>query len=154
MDDDQFLGLFFLDFWLIQRKAKSRFIIPGTEGQPGYAFKAWMKDYALPEHLLQWPFFDVSYHGGGPGRAGVAYQYGLVNCKNCGSGVLAIRAALTWTEAQVAGIDYWVVADAQELRDMGYQDERLIDTAWEAFGSRRWAAMMLLLGEWRMPVAR
>ena len=46
----------FLDFWLIQRKAKSRFIIPGTEGHPGYAFKAWMKDYALPEHLLQWPF--------------------------------------------------------------------------------------------------
>ena len=53
-----------------------------------------------------------------------------MNCKNFGSGVLAIRAALTWTEAQVAGIDYWVVADAQELRDMGYQDERLIDTAW------------------------
>ena len=51
-----FCDLFFLDFWLIQRKAKSRFIIPGTEGHPGYVFKAWMKDYALPEHLLQWPF--------------------------------------------------------------------------------------------------
>ena len=47
--------LLFLDLWLIQRKAKRRFIIPGTEGHPGYGFKAWMKSYALPEHLLQWP---------------------------------------------------------------------------------------------------
>ena len=48
--------LFVLDFWLIQKKAKHRFIVPGTEGHPGYGFKAWMKGYALPEHLLQWPF--------------------------------------------------------------------------------------------------
>ena len=34
---------------------KRRFVIPGTEGHPGYGFKAWMKSYALPEHLLQWP---------------------------------------------------------------------------------------------------
>ena len=27
----------------------------GTEGHPGYAFTDWMKGYALPEHLLQWP---------------------------------------------------------------------------------------------------
>lgn len=47
--------LLFLDVWLIQKKAKSRFVIPGTEGHPGYGFKAWMKFYALPEHLLQWP---------------------------------------------------------------------------------------------------
>lgn len=47
--------LFFLDLWLIQKKAKRRFIISGTEGHPGYGFKAWMKEYALPEHLLQWP---------------------------------------------------------------------------------------------------
>ena len=47
--------LFFLDLWLIQKKAKRRFVIPGTEGHPGYGFKAWMKSYALPEHLLQWP---------------------------------------------------------------------------------------------------
>lgn len=47
--------LLFLDVWLIQKKAKHRFIIPGTEGHPGYGFKAWMKGYALPEHLLQWP---------------------------------------------------------------------------------------------------
>ena len=33
---------------------------------------------------------------------------------------------------------------ARELRDMGYEDVRLIDTAAEAFGSRRWAAMMML----------
>ncbi len=33
---------------------------------------------------------------------------------------------------------------AQELRDMGYEDVHLIDTATEAFGSRRRAAMMML----------
>ena len=49
------LDLFFLDVWLIQKKCKKRFIIPGTEGHPGYAFRAWMQSYALPEHLLQWP---------------------------------------------------------------------------------------------------
>ena len=48
--------LLFLDLWLIQGKAKRRFIVPGTEGHPGYEFKTWMKGYALPEHLLQWPF--------------------------------------------------------------------------------------------------
>ena len=47
--------LFFLDIFLIQKKAKRRFVIPGTEGHPGYGFKAWRKSYALPEHLLQWP---------------------------------------------------------------------------------------------------
>ena len=47
--------LFFLDIFLIQKRAKRRFVIPGTEGHPGYGFKAWMKRYALPEHLLQWP---------------------------------------------------------------------------------------------------
>ena len=41
--------------WLIQKKAKDRFVIPGTEGHPGYEFTDWMKGYALPEHLLQWP---------------------------------------------------------------------------------------------------
>ena len=42
---------------------------------------------------------------------------------------------------------------AQRLRDMGYQEVRLIDTAEEAFGSRRRAAMMML-GESRMLVGR
>ena len=42
---------------------------------------------------------------------------------------------------------------AQELRDMGYQDVRLIDTAREAFGSKRRAALMML-GESRMLVGR
>ena len=50
-----FCDLFFLDYWLIQKKAKHRFIIPGTERQSGYERKAWMRSYALPEHLLQWP---------------------------------------------------------------------------------------------------
>ena len=49
------IDLLFLDVWLIQKKTKNRFVISGTEGHPGYEFKAWMKDYALPEHLLQWP---------------------------------------------------------------------------------------------------
>ncbi|WP_138303555.1 MULTISPECIES: methyltransferase domain-containing protein [Eubacteriales] len=44
-------------------------------------------------------------------------------------------------------------AFAQELRDMGYEDVRLIDTTREAFGSRRRAAMMML-GESRMLVGR
>lgn len=35
-------------------------------------------------------------------------------------------------------------AFAQELRDMGYEDVRLIDTAKEVFGSHRKAAMMML----------
>lgn len=159
----------------------------------------------------------------------------------CGSGALSIRAALTWPDAQITGMDYWGVAygygqamceknaesegvgfrcafrhgdankldfpdesfdavvsnyvyhnvmgadkqallletlrvlkkggvfalnddmkpkmygdmDAfvQKLRDMGYEDVRLIDTAQEAFGSRRRAAMMML-GDSRMLVGR
>ena len=42
---------------------------------------------------------------------------------------------------------------AQELRDMGYTEVRLIDMAQEAFGSRRRAAMMML-GDSRMLVGR
>ena len=44
-------------------------------------------------------------------------------------------------------------AFVQKLRDMGYEDVRLIDTAQEAFGSRRRAAMMML-GDSRMLVGR
>lgn len=47
--------LFFLDIFLIQKKCKERFVISGTEGHSGYDFRAWMCQYALPEHLLQWP---------------------------------------------------------------------------------------------------
>ena len=159
----------------------------------------------------------------------------------CGSGALSIRAALTWPETKVTGMDYWgavynyskalceknaasegvaarcrflhgdanqldfpdgsfdavvsnyvyhnitgadkrallleslrvlkkggvfalndemkprmygdMEAFAQELRDMGYEEVRLIDTAQEAFGSRRRAALMML-GESRMLVGR
>ncbi len=42
---------------------------------------------------------------------------------------------------------------AQELRDMGYEDVHIIDTAREAFGSHRRAAMMML-GDSRMLVGR
>ena len=44
-------------------------------------------------------------------------------------------------------------AFVQKLRDMGYEDVRLIDTATEAFGSRRRAAMMML-GDSRMLAGR
>ena len=159
----------------------------------------------------------------------------------CGSGALAVRAALTWRSAKVTGIDYWgaaygygqamceknaasegvgsrctfqhgdankldfpdesfdavvsnyvyhnitgadkqkllletlrvlkkggvfalndemkprmygdMEAFAQKLRDMGYEDVRLIDTAKEAFGSRRRAALMML-GDSRLLVGR
>lgn len=159
----------------------------------------------------------------------------------CGSGALSIRAALTWPETKVTGMDYWgavynyskalceknaasegvdsrcvfrhgdanhldfpdesfdavisnyvyhnvmgadmhkllleslrvlkkggvfalnddmkpklygdMDAFAQKLREMGYQDVWLIDTAEEAFGSRRRAAMMML-GHSRMLVGR
>ena len=159
----------------------------------------------------------------------------------CGSGALSIRAALTWQETKVIGIDYWAAvynysqalceknaasegagnrctfclgdankldfpdesfdavvsnyvyhniigadkqellletlrvlkkggvfalndemkprmygeleAFAQKLRDMGYQEVRLVDTAKEVFGSHRRAAMMML-GESRMLVGR
>ena len=159
----------------------------------------------------------------------------------CGSGALSIRAALTWPDAQITGMDYWGVAYgygqamceknaasegvaarcrfqhgdankldfpdesfdavvsnyvyhnimgadmhkllleslrvlkkggvfalnddmkpklygdmdafAQKLREMGYQDVRLMDTAEEAFGSRRRAAMMML-GSSRLLVGR
>ena len=42
---------------------------------------------------------------------------------------------------------------AQELRDMGYQEVRLVDTAGEVFGSHRRAAMMML-GYSRLLVGR
>ena len=159
----------------------------------------------------------------------------------CGSGALSIRAALTWPDAEVTGIDYWgaaygygqamceknaasegvatrcrfqhgdahqldfpddtfdavvsnyvyhnitgadkhtllretlrvlkpggvfalnddmkprmygdMEAFAQELREAGFQEVRLVDTATEVFGSRRRAAMMML-GESRMLVGR
>ena len=84
----------------------------------------------------------------------------------CGSGALSIRAALLWPKAQITGIDYWgaaygygqamygdMEAFAQELRDMGYSDVRLIDTAQEAFGSHGRAAAMML-GASRMLVGR
>ena len=44
-------------------------------------------------------------------------------------------------------------AFARELRGMGYQEVRIVDTAKEAFGSRRRAAMMML-GDSRMLVGR
>ena len=44
-------------------------------------------------------------------------------------------------------------AFVQKLRDMGYEDVRLIDTATEVFGSRRRAGMMML-GDSRMLVGR
>ena len=42
---------------------------------------------------------------------------------------------------------------AQKLRDMGYEEVRLVDTAQEVFGSHRRAAMMML-GYSRLLVGR
>lgn len=55
VDDDQHRRSSFSGCVADPEKAKDRFVIPGTEGHPGYAFTDWMKGYALPEHLLQWP---------------------------------------------------------------------------------------------------
>ena len=44
-------------------------------------------------------------------------------------------------------------AFAQDLREAGFQEVRLVDTATEVFGSQRRAAMMML-GESRMLVGR
>ena len=44
-------------------------------------------------------------------------------------------------------------AFAQDLREAGFQEVRLVDTATEVFGSQRWAAMMML-GESQMLVGR
>ena len=41
-------------------------------------------------------------------------------------------------------------AFAQKLRDIGYQEVRLVDTATEVFGSRRRAAMMMLGDSWML----
>ena len=60
--------LFFLDVWLIQKKTKNRFVIL-AQRTSGYEFKAWMKDYALPEHLLSGRF-AVPAAGGGSRRDG------------------------------------------------------------------------------------
>lgn len=43
VDDGKPVRPVFLDIFLIQKKVKRRFVIPGTEGHPGYGFKAWMK---------------------------------------------------------------------------------------------------------------
>ena len=48
------VDFFLLDMILFQT-CKSRMIVPGTEGHPGYGFKQWVCKLALPEHLLLWP---------------------------------------------------------------------------------------------------
>lgn len=58
-----FCDLFFLDYLLVQKKCKAKCMIVGTENHPGYTFSAWMKEYALPEHLLQWPLFMCPFMG-------------------------------------------------------------------------------------------
>lgn len=44
------LDLFF------REKMGRRMELPGTEGNPYYSRKLWMKSLALPEHLILWPF--------------------------------------------------------------------------------------------------
>ena len=61
-----------------------------------------------------------------------------------------MRETLTFCVPCLFGVESLA---AQELRDMGYTEVRLIDMAQEAFGSRRRAAMMML-GDSRMLVGR
>ena len=68
------IDLLFLDVWLIQKKAKDRFVIPGTEGHPGYEFTDWMKGYALPEHLLQWPLLLCPLMAAAQAGLGLLFQ--------------------------------------------------------------------------------
>ena len=198
---------------------------------------------------ISWIRWQYSFSGGGVmGRVHqivLSYLdfggYGKLLDVGCGSGALAIRAALTWPDSHITGVDYWsavysysrglceknassegvagrclflhgdanhldfpdgsfdavisnyvyhnitgadkcsllletlrvlrkggvfalnddmkprlygdIEAFAEKLRDMGYQDVRIIDTAQEAFGSHRRAAMMML-GHSRMIIGR
>ena len=69
-----FADLFFLDFWLIQKKAKARFVIAGTEGRRGYKAGEWMRRYALPEHLLQWPLLLCPIMAAAQGALALLFQ--------------------------------------------------------------------------------
>ena len=63
-----FCDLFFLDFWLIQRKAKSRYHGWGPKGTPLRVQRV-DERLALPEHLPSGRF-DVP-HPGGAAQAGL-----------------------------------------------------------------------------------
>ena len=57
------LGDFFgLDWYLLQKMGK-RLQLPGTEGNPIYERKAWMKALAVPEHWVQWPLLICPFFG-------------------------------------------------------------------------------------------
>ena len=66
---------------------------------------------------------------------------------------LALLIWITWIRKQYAFSVGDMEPFAQELRDIGYQDMRLIDTAQEAFGSHGRAAAMML-GASKMLVGR
>lgn len=52
-------GLLGLDLWFREKMGR-RLELPGTEGNPYYNRKLWMKSLALQEHLVLWPFVMMS----------------------------------------------------------------------------------------------
>lgn len=65
-----FADLFFLDVWLIQKKCRKRFIIPGTEGHPGYEFKAWIEKLCPAGTSAPVAIASLSGDGFASGRTG------------------------------------------------------------------------------------
>ena len=57
------LGDFFgLDLYLREKMGR-RLELPGTEGNPMYERKNWMKSLGVPEHWLQWPLIICPLFG-------------------------------------------------------------------------------------------
>ena len=62
--------LLFLD-WFGITKLRDKLVVPGTEGHEMYETANWMKKYALPEHLLQWPLIMAPLMGAIQGGIGI-----------------------------------------------------------------------------------
>ena len=60
--------LFFLDIFLIQKRAKRRFVIPGTEGHPGYGVQSVDEKLRIAGASVAMAIDPVSPDGGGAGR--------------------------------------------------------------------------------------
>ena len=120
------------------------------------------------EDYGSWMSNPVFYIIGGIGVLAAVYNYSKALCeKNAASEGVASRCVFQHGDAKqldfpdesfdvvISNYVYHNVmgADMQKLRDMGYEEVRLVDTAQEAFGSRRRAAMMML-GSSRLLVGR
>ena len=70
VDDDQHRRSSFSGCVADPEKSERPFCDPWYRGTSRYEFTDWMKGYALPEHLLQWPLLLCPAHGGGSGGIG------------------------------------------------------------------------------------